>query len=109
MLRDILGGEVFYAVSAEGAELPLEEAIAYARRGRGKRKRPAHGWDSLTPTERRVADLVAEGLKNREIGRRLFTSPRTVQTHVSRLFRKLGVSTRAELASKVSKHQAPAR
>ena len=43
---------------AEGSTLSLDDAVAYARRARGERKRPSHGWDGLTPTERRVADLA---------------------------------------------------
>ena len=49
-LRDVLGDE-FDAARAEGAALSLEEAIAYAQRGRGERKRPSTGWGSLTPTD----------------------------------------------------------
>ena len=65
------------------------DAIAYARRGRGQRKRPTHGWDSLTPTELQVVELVAAGLTNPQIGERLFVSKRTVQTHVAHVFPSL--------------------
>lgn len=71
---------------------------------RGRRDRPATGWDSLTPTELRIAALVAEGLSNPEIGTRLFISRRTVQTHVSHIFSKLGVSSRTELAAEATRH-----
>jgi DNA-binding NarL/FixJ family response regulator len=53
---------------------------------------------SLSPTELRVARLVAEGLTNRQIGERLFVSHRTVDTHVSHLFSKLNVTSRLRLA-----------
>jgi hypothetical protein len=53
-LRDALGEKDFESEWAEGAALSTEEAIAYAQRGRGQRKRPASGWASLTPTERDV-------------------------------------------------------
>jgi DNA-binding CsgD family transcriptional regulator/tetratricopeptide (TPR) repeat protein len=56
----------------------------------------ASGAD-LTPTERRVADLAAEGRTNREIGDALFISVKTVEANLSRVFRKLGVRSRAEL------------
>jgi DNA-binding CsgD family transcriptional regulator len=69
---------------------------------RGPRRRPGSGWDSLTPGERAVARLVSEGLTNREAGQRLYISPHTVNTHLRHIFRKLSVSTRAELASKVA-------
>ena len=49
-LRDAMGDD-FDAAWAEGAALTVEEAIAYAQRGRGERKRPSNGWASLTPTE----------------------------------------------------------
>lgn len=69
------------------------------RRGRrGSRRRPAFGWESLTRTESRVVELVAEGMTNRAIGERLFISPRTVETHVAHLFAKLALSSRTELA-----------
>ena len=52
----------------------------------------------LTPSERRIIELIAEGCTNREIGERLFLSPKTVETHVSRIFTKLGVKSRREVA-----------
>jgi DNA-binding NarL/FixJ family response regulator len=53
---------------------------------------------ALTPTEERVALLTAQGLKNREIGTELFMSHRTVETHLSRVFDKLGVTSRVQVA-----------
>ena len=55
--------------------------------------------DRLTSTELRVAQLAAQGLTNREIGERLYVSPRTVGTHLQRMFPKLGVTSRGELAA----------
>jgi DNA-binding CsgD family transcriptional regulator/tetratricopeptide (TPR) repeat protein len=76
---------------------------AGVRRGvRGPRKRPQFGWPSLTPTERTVAALVADGLSNPQIGERLFISPRTVQTHLAHVFAKLDISSRAQLAAEVA-------
>jgi DNA-binding CsgD family transcriptional regulator len=54
---------------------------------------------SLTDTERQVVALVAEGLRNAEIASELFLSRYTVETHLKHVFTKLGVRTRAELAS----------
>jgi DNA-binding CsgD family transcriptional regulator len=51
----------------------------------------------LTPTERRVAELIATGRTNREVATELYMSPRTVEAHVTHIYRKLGVRTRAEL------------
>jgi DNA-binding CsgD family transcriptional regulator len=58
----------------------------------------AFGWDSLTPTERSVAAVVAEGTTNREAAARLFLSPHTVDFHLRQIFRKLGIGSRVELA-----------
>ena len=56
------------------------------------------GWAALTPTETRIAVLVREGLTNREIGTRMYVSPRTVQTHVSHILQKTGLRSRVEVA-----------
>jgi DNA-binding CsgD family transcriptional regulator len=69
------------------------------RRGRREPHRDASfGWAALTATEARIADLVRDGLTNREIGTRLFVSPRTVQTHVSHILQKTGLRSRVEIA-----------
>lgn len=60
-------------------------------------------WESLTPSEGTVARLVAEGLTNPEIGRRLFVSPRTVETHLKHAFAKLGLTSRVDLATFVTR------
>ncbi len=75
------------------------DAVDYATRGRGERRRPATGWASLTPTERKVVALVAEGLTNPQIGERLFISRHTADSHLRHIFTKLGISSRAELAA----------
>ena len=54
----------------------------------------------LTPIEERIAALVAEGHRNREIADALFLSPKTVEANLSRTYRKLGIRSRAELAAK---------
>jgi predicted ATPase/class 3 adenylate cyclase/DNA-binding CsgD family transcriptional regulator len=105
LARDSLGSDAFAAAWAEGAALSLDEAVAYARRGRGQRKRPSHGWNSLTPTEHQIVALVAKGLTNPQIGDRLFISRRTVQTHLIHVFAKLDVATRAELAATATRHR----
>jgi predicted ATPase/DNA-binding CsgD family transcriptional regulator len=86
-----------------GGELALEDAVAYARRGRGERQRPQIGWPSLTPAEREVVRLVAEGHTNAEIGQRLFISVNTVKKHLSRVYAKLDVGGRADLAAQVAR------
>ena len=103
-LRDALGEKDFDSAWAEGAALSTEEAIIYAQRGRGQRKRPISGWGSLTPTERDVVRLVSEGLGNKDIATRLFVSPRTVQTHLTHVHTKLGLSSRVQLAQEAARH-----
>jgi DNA-binding CsgD family transcriptional regulator len=62
------------------------------------------GWVELTDAERTVAELVARGLTNKETGRQMFLSHHTVDCHLRRVFRKLGVSSRVELARIVGEH-----
>ncbi|MEV4003181.1 AAA family ATPase [Actinomadura sp. NPDC049753] len=63
--------------------------------------RPAHGWQALTPTERKIAALIAEGLTNPQIAEREFISRYTVETHLKRVFAKMSVRSRTELAARV--------
>ena len=65
----------------------------------GSRKRPSTGWASLTPTELRVAEQVAAGLTSPQIATQLYLSPRTVQTHITHILRKLQLRSRVELAT----------
>ena len=53
--------------------------------------------DGLTPTELKVAELVAQGLRNQEVADALFVTPKTVEFHLRNVFRKLNVRSRAEL------------
>lgn len=55
------------------------------------------GAAALTPSERRIAAMAAEGLSNREIAQALFITSRTIAMHLSNAFRKLGVSSRTQL------------
>ena len=81
------------------------DAVAYARRARGERARPRHGWASLTPTEQQVVELVAEGLTNPEIAERLLMARGTVKTHLEHVFAKTGLRNRAELAAAAIQHK----
>jgi DNA-binding CsgD family transcriptional regulator len=105
-LRDVMGGADFDAAWNEGAALSTTEAIAYAQRGRGERKRPSSGWASLTPAELDVVRLVSEGLGNKDIAQRLFVSPRTVQSHLTRVYTKLGLTSRVQLAQEAARRSA---
>jgi DNA-binding CsgD family transcriptional regulator/tetratricopeptide (TPR) repeat protein len=68
---------------------------------------PKAGWDSLTPTELQVCELVAEGLSNPEISDRLLASRRTVESHLHHIFTKLDLRTRLELTDEVLRRREP--
>jgi DNA-binding CsgD family transcriptional regulator len=70
-------------------------------------QRAASGWESLTAAERRVAELVATGRSNPDVASVLFLSPRTVQTHVTHILRKLGYSSRTDLIRQMRGPKAP--
>jgi DNA-binding CsgD family transcriptional regulator len=81
-----------------GADAEAERIATRFGLARPKAPRPRFGFDALTATERRVVDLVADGLSNAEIARRLYVSRRTVESHTSSAYRKVGLSSRVELA-----------
>jgi DNA-binding CsgD family transcriptional regulator len=62
------------------------------------------GWSDLTDSERTVAEVVGRGSTNKQAGRRLFISPHTVDYHLRRIYRKLGISSRVELARLLGEH-----
>ena len=63
-------------------------------------------WTDLTDTERTVAELVARGMTNKQAGRLMFLSRHTVDYHLRRVFRKLGLNSRVELARVLGEHYA---
>jgi DNA-binding CsgD family transcriptional regulator len=80
-----------------------DDAVALLGRLRPRgRPRPS---GVLTDREREVADLVADGLSNGEIAKRLYLSPKTASVHVSNILRKLGMSSRAEVAAWVARNE----
>jgi DNA-binding CsgD family transcriptional regulator len=101
-LAGTLGAEAASLFEA-GATLTLDEVLAYASRGRGERRRPPAGWESLTPAEHRLALLVADGLSNADIAARLFISPATVRAHLGHIYGKLGIGSRSQLAAEVAR------
>jgi DNA-binding CsgD family transcriptional regulator len=88
---------------ALGARLWVERARAELGRIGGRAARPG----ALTPTEARVAQLVAAGRSNHEVATALFVSPKTVEWNLSKIYRKLHVRSRTELAAKLAKSSAP--
>ncbi|HET9673553.1 MAG TPA: LuxR C-terminal-related transcriptional regulator, partial [Gaiellaceae bacterium] len=81
--------------AAELAEQAKEELLASGAR---PRTTAISGAESLTPSESRVARMAAEGLTNREIAQALFVTPKTVEVHLGSAYRKLGISSRMQLA-----------
>jgi DNA-binding CsgD family transcriptional regulator len=67
------------------------------------------GRDSLTPGERRVTDLAAQGMSNKQIAQALFVTLRTVEMHLSNAYRKLEISSREELPAVLGTPGAPAQ
>ena len=118
-LREVLGEATYESLARKGETMTTAAIVTYAydeidqarteletsaQRGRGERKRPTSGWASLTPTERDVVRLVSEGLANKDIAARLFVSPRTVQTHLTHVYTKLGLTSRVQLAQEAARH-----
>jgi DNA-binding CsgD family transcriptional regulator len=84
---------------ALGAELWAERARVELRAsGQTARRRVADTRDQLTEQELQIAHFVAQGLSNRDVAAQLFLSPRTIAAHLRNIFRKLGISSRTELA-----------
>jgi DNA-binding CsgD family transcriptional regulator len=91
-----LFGDFGVEAFAERARVELEAT------GERARKRTVDTLDQLTPQEAQIARLVAEGDTNREIAARLFISPSTVEYHLRKVFRKLDVKSRTQLARRMS-------
>lgn len=86
--------------AACGAEPLFRQAEIHQRRVGGRTRKPSQdGPPPLSDRERQIAELVAAGHTNRQIAEQLFMSPKTVEAHLSRIFAKLGVKTRAAVAS----------
>ncbi len=93
--------EVYNALGAAADVARLQAAFRAhgIRRGpRAKHRQARSGWDSLTPTETKIAAFVEDGLSNPEIAARLMLSRRTVGTHVSHILKKLDVHSRTDIA-----------
>jgi DNA-binding NarL/FixJ family response regulator len=90
-------------------------AITLARRARQEllaagarpRRTALTGLDSLTASQRRVAQLAAEGLANREIAQALFVTLRTVEMHLTHAYQKLGIGSREALPAALREDVAP--
>ncbi len=104
--RQALGGERFETARRRGMALSVPEAIALARNETAAPIAPAPA-NPLTRREREIAELVAQGLGNREISERLVLAKRTVDSHIEHIFSKLGFTSRAQIAAWVSRPDTP--
>ena len=104
--RQAMGDDAYETALAEGATLSIQAAAEFATRLRVSNTGATVGWDALTPTEARVAELVAEGLTNPQVGKELLMGAETVKTHLSRVFDKVGVANRKELIVAASRRAA---
>ena len=86
--------EALRAFDAMGAALWADRTRAELARAKVARRRDVVG---LTPSEQRVAELAASGMTNRDVAAALFISPKTVEANLARIYRKLGIKSRAEL------------
>jgi predicted ATPase/DNA-binding CsgD family transcriptional regulator len=98
LAKDRLGERAFSAAWAQGAAMTLEQAIAYALASEYATARVDAKINRLTPREREVASLIAQGLTNRAIASRLVIAERTVDAHVEHILNKLGCSSRTHVA-----------
>jgi DNA-binding CsgD family transcriptional regulator len=91
-----LGRELAHRCGAEALVERAREELAAS--GARPRRVALTGTDALTPSERRVAEMVASGMSNRDVAQALFVTSKTVETHLGSVYRKLGVTSRADLA-----------
>ncbi len=107
-LRDAMGDPAFADAFRHGQVLTYEDALAYAL-DQPQQHPPAPAEDSWTPLtrrERQVADLLAQGLSNKDIARALVISQRTAEAHVEHILTKLGFTSRAQVAAAAAQSNA---
>jgi DNA-binding CsgD family transcriptional regulator len=104
--RDALRPAVELATHCAATPLTQSAETELLATGARPRRIALSGVDSLTPSERRVAQMAAEGHTNREVAQALFVSPKTVEVHLSSAYRKLGIRSRSQLAATLAE---PAR
>jgi DNA-binding CsgD family transcriptional regulator len=101
--REHLRRAVELATICGAAPLAARAETELLATGARPRRIALSGVDSLTPSERRVAEMAAKGPTNREIAQTLFVTPRTVEVHLSSVYRKLGISARSQLRAALAR------
>jgi predicted ATPase/DNA-binding CsgD family transcriptional regulator len=104
-LRSRLGERRLAQETAAGARLDRAAGLSFALEERPASVVGPTDGVGLSPREAEIARLVGDGLGNRDIGKRLFLSPRTVEKHVEHVMNKLGVDSRAEIAAWQARHE----
>ncbi|WP_330256934.1 protein kinase [Nocardia sp. NBC_00565] len=103
--RADLGAHRFDMASRRGRAMGMDEAVAYALGEQPTDTTAAPGpGGALTKRERQVAELIAQGLTNKQIATKLVISPRTADGHVEHILTKLGFTSRAQIAAWITKH-----
>jgi class 3 adenylate cyclase/DNA-binding CsgD family transcriptional regulator len=95
--RELLAQGLELAVRAGSQPLVEQAQVELAATGARPRRLLLSGVESLTASERRVADFAAKGLTNKDIAQALFVTTKTVEVHLSNVYRKLGIGSRSEL------------
>ena len=96
-LTEALALSVRVGATTDAARLRGRLRALGVRRRVAAAEKPATGWEAMTKSELAVAQLVADGLTNREVAERLYVSPHTVNTHLRHVFAKLGIKSRVDL------------
>ena len=97
--REPLGEALDIAASSGALGLVAEVRSELGASGVRPRTQALSGPESLTPSEKRIATLASSGLTNRDIAQQLFVTPKTVEVHLSAVYRKLGIGSRRSLGS----------
>jgi DNA-binding CsgD family transcriptional regulator len=97
--RDFLrqGLELAHKLGATALEERAQTELAAT--GARPRRLMLTGIESLTPSERRVAEMAADNMTNKDIAQALFVTPKTVEVHLSSVYRKLEISSRSQLGT----------
>ncbi len=106
--REVLRRAHALATECGATRLASRARDELSRSGARLIREPVSGVEALTPSEVRVAELVAEGLTNREVAQALFVSEKTVETHLGRVYRKLDIKSRHALPGALADRQAAA-
>ncbi|MFF6984592.1 LuxR C-terminal-related transcriptional regulator [Streptomyces sp. NPDC008343] len=93
------------SLRSQRAPMSIADMVEHVQRGRGRRARPSRGWQSITPVERQVAELAAQGLTNPQIAERLCIARSTAKAHIAHILTKLQIANRTELAAYMSSQQ----